>query len=419
MEISRIVKKITLAYLIMLSLFTVSLIFVHCIPVELMKENIRESEELIDKEGAYHKIFNFKLFQLDNYTDALMINLAASANCDSAVEASMVNVYYTDGGYFEMAKNGIKIIDDQTNELNKLSYARYWHGYQVVLRPLLTFTNYLGIRFLNYFLLFGLAIATCYLLWTKLGKIESALFVLSLLCVNFPMVPLSMQFSTCFYISFISMILVMSIATITNNVSSALTTFFVIGGVIAYFDFLTTPQLTLGLPLICMMIQKKSSSCKLIICCCIAWALGYGILWASKWLVGYLLTGNNILESAIERVELRTSNLYKGQDMTILNIIMFLWKNIVDKGIEWVVYVGVVVLFALCIVYYKYQKGPYVHKKYSWLLLIMAIVPVWFVILRNHSLQHGWFTWRAGMLTLYSVLLWVYFTTRNCKTNNK
>lgn len=56
-------------------------------------------------------------------------------------------------------------------------------------------------------------------------------------------------------------------------------------------------------------------------------------------------------------------------------------------------------------------KSRQVFKKYSWLLLVMMIVPVWFLILRNHSIQHGWFTWRAGLLSLFSLLLFVYYTT--------
>ncbi|MCM0267086.1 hypothetical protein, partial [Bacteroides fragilis] len=31
-------------------------------------------------------------------------------------------------------------------------------------------------------------------------------------------------------------------------------------------------------------------------------------------------------------------------------------------------------------------------------------------VLRNHSIQHGWFTWRAGLLTIFSLLLFVYYT---------
>lgn len=52
------------------------------------------------------------------------------------------------------------------------------------------------------------------------------------------------------------MILLMKIPILTKSDANILGTFFIIGGITSYLDFLTTPQLTLGLPLIVYMLTK-------------------------------------------------------------------------------------------------------------------------------------------------------------------
>ena len=97
--------------------------------------------------------------------------------------------------------------------------------------------------------------------------------------------------------------------------------------------------------------------------------------------------------------------------MTIPNIISFIWTNIQTKHLTGLFYLGLAVLVVLAFVYIRIMKGKQSVKDYGWLLLVAMIVPVWFLALRNHSIQHGWFTWRAGLLSLFSLMLFIYYTT--------
>jgi len=409
----QIIKKMSLAYVVMLVAFTGLMIAAHCIPSEALYENVKRSTLILEDEGAYHKIANFKLFQLDNFTDALMLNLAVSADAGHPVDAAMMNYYNWDGDCFTAAKCTERYMAGDTIGLKHLSYARYWQGYQTFLRPILTMTDYSGIRILNFVLLFSLAFGAFALLYRKAGRIVALIFGAVLLIFGFPIVPLSMQFSTCFYLAFIGMIAVMLCPRLTMKESSMTATFFIIGGVVAYLDFLTTPQLTLGLPLIAMLLtQHKKKTGRVVLLCGIAWALGYGLLWASKWMVGWLLTGNSILADAMQQAEIRTSNLYKGMEMTVPNILRFIWDNIKAHGLEWAVWTVLAMTAVGISVYCKMQCGWKRQKEYAWLWLMIMFVPIWYAVLRNHSLQHGWFTWRAALLSVFAFVLWVYFTTR-------
>lgn len=216
------------------------------------------------------------------------------------------------------------------------------------------------------------------------------------------------------------MILLIKCPILTKSNSNIFCSFFVIGGITSYLDFLTTPQLTLGLPLIVFMLTKRpKNTWKIVIAVSIAWALGYGLLWASKWMVGYLLTGNNIIADAMQSAELRTSNQYKGVEMTIPNILNFIWISIKNNGLLSLFYAGIIGILLCLGIYLKILKSKRTFKEYSWLLLIALIVPIWFLVLRNHSIQHGWFTWRAGLLSLFSLLLFIYYTTDRKKLFKK
>lgn len=407
---SKTLHSIVYSYFAMLVAFTILIIGVHCIPKSAINANIITSTKTLQAEGLYKKFFDFKLFQMDNFTDTYMLNIAASANEKHPVEAAMMNYAYTKN-FMDLAFETEKIAKSQTDSLERSSYGRYWQGYQVILRPALVLFTYPQIRIINYILFTTLILICTWLLYKKTTLGTAVLFIVSLLLINFPIVPYSMQFSTCFYIAFISMLAIMKYPILTRSNRGLICTFFIIGGITSYLDFLTTPQLTLGLPMITyMLIHKPEKSWKTVIMLSVAWATGYGLLWASKWMIAFLLTGNNILTDAIQSAELRTSNHYKGMEMTLSNIIKFIWSNVESKHLKGPFFAGIVIIVIATGVYIKAIKSKKVFKQYSYLLLIALIVPVWFIVLRNHSIQHGWFTWRAGLLTIFSLLLFVYYT---------
>ena len=404
--------KLAINYCTLLFAFTALVIWAYSIPNDAIRKNVIESARVFQKEGLYKKFFNFKLFQMDNFTDCYMMNLAISGDDGKPVESAMMNYDYKSKNFMALASDTEKIASGDTTNLEKHSYGRYWQGYQTTLRPVLTMLDYTGIRVLNY-ILFAALLTVCLCLMGKTISAKVALlFGISLIAINFPIVPLSLQFSTCFYIALIGMILVMKYPRLTQG-ANLYCTFFTLGAVTSFMDFLTTPQLTLGLPLIIYLLTRggKEKGWKTVIILSVVWAMGYGLLWASKWMTGYLLTGNNILADAMQSAELRSSNLYKGMEMTIPNIICFIWTNIQTKHLTGLFYLGLAVLVVLAFVYIRIMKGKQSVKDYGWLLLVAMIVPVWFLALRNHSIQHGWFTWRAGLLSLFSLMLFIYYTT--------
>lgn len=399
-------------YAVMLFLLTGLIIAVHYIPQSAINGNIAESAKIIEHDGIKKQFFNFKLFQLDNFTDSYMLNIAASADNSRPCESAMMNYNYSSKDYFKMAIDTEKVAEGDIDGLEKQSYSRYWHGYLVLLRPLLLLFDYGQIRIINYILFALLIGACCVLLYRKVSKAVCWMFLASLAIINFYVVPYTMQFSTCFYIALISMLLLMKFERLSDNTLTTFMTFFTIGGVTSYLDFLTTPQLTLGLPMITLLMMKKQNDAvKWVIGLSVVWTMGYAMIWASKWMVGYLLTGNDLLADAMQSLELRTGDSYKGMHMTFSNIVSFVWTKLEQKNLIWALYIVAFSLIVAVCMYIKTLRCKAALKQYGWLLLVATIVPVWFCFTKNHSIQHGWFTWRAGLLSLYSMLLFIWYTT--------
>ena len=169
------IRKLFCLYIILISIFTILLISVFTISTSAIKNNIVESVRQIQKEGLWFQPLTLYFFQIDNMTDCLMMNINASADSDNPVRSSMMANYsqpykYGDTGtYLKMDQTTLDIAENGVNESTIFSdYARYWHGYQVVLRPLLYFFNYNQIRILNYTLFFILLSITIFCCIKKL-----------------------------------------------------------------------------------------------------------------------------------------------------------------------------------------------------------------------------------------------------------
>ena len=83
-----------------------------------------------------------------------------------------------------------------------------------------------------------------------------------------------------------------------------------------------------------------------------------------------------------------------------------------NKGVEIFVYVAVLLFILLLFLYTKLIQSKKVFLDNLYLLLLVFIVPLWYLVLRNHSIQHGWFTWRASIVSVFALLIFILNTTK-------
>lgn len=416
------IKKIFISYCFILSIFTLLIIIVFIIPTVSIKQNIAASAKQIQKEGLWFQPFGFYLFQIDNMTDCLMMNINACADSDHPVEAAMTAKYVLqshNNNNKRIYKNLINnTLDISTNEYDKStemnSYARYWHGYQIILRPLLTFLNYNQIRILNYIIFTVLMVITIIMLYKTSGKIYALTFFATMVISNIMIVPLAIQFSICFYISMIAMLVFLIRPELSYNNEKTAIIFFITGAITSYMDFLTTPLLTLGFPLIVTtsIAAKQNNKIKNIAMKSISWFSGYTLLWASKWIIAWILTGENVIYSAINSAQLRIGNtiVFGGNEMQ-----MDEFFNIITKKISLIINPLLIlfIIFVLIIIIATYfYKNRQRIKEEGWLITIALMPLLWFIVMKNHSLQHIFFTWRDWILTLWCMMIFVFYNKK-------
>ena len=153
------------AFAVTLAALFVLLLAAYALPGEPVRDHVYDSAVKIAGEGLYPEYLNFKLFQMDNYTDTIMLTEAASADEAPPLTAMMTNTAYNVDNFETLADDLQWYIErdwatgaqrTDAPALVPFSYARYWHGYLIWLRPLLLVTDITGVRVVQYLVLAAL-----------------------------------------------------------------------------------------------------------------------------------------------------------------------------------------------------------------------------------------------------------------------
>lgn len=367
--------------------------------------HIQESIGLLENEGDNPYLMEgYKGSSLDNYTDAIMLANAGYQSEHSFYKAAML-VERKNTGEDEPIEWLKASIEDQ-EDAPVVSYGRYWHGYLVLLKPLLIFLNYKEIRTLNGVLFVVVILLACMFfakrkMWG--GMIAFGLAVMEL----FPMtIPCSMQFSSCFYTSTLALIgLLWKYENLEEK--NAIPIYFCgIGMLTSYMDFLTYPVVTFGLPMIIVVVLAQKSileKLKEIIACGISWCVGYAGIWGGKWIVGTLVTGRNFITEAAEMVKLRTSHETYDGNLNVWQVIarnLSILNNSYGKILIGILIIWIVVAMLLIKVVWKKN----IKAANSILLVILALVPfAWYCVTVNHSYIHYWYTFRGLAVFVFAL----------------
>ena len=158
------------------------------LPAQPVLEHVYDSAQTIQQEGLYPEYFGFKLFQMDNYTDTIMLFEAAAMGEQDPLNAMMTATAYNVDNFETMAGD-LAVYCERTIplatgaqkavQLVPFSYARYWHGYLIWLRPLLLVTDITGVRVVQYLVLAALFAAVAVLLRRRCGLRAAVWFAVS------------------------------------------------------------------------------------------------------------------------------------------------------------------------------------------------------------------------------------------------
>ena len=207
-------KKAIIKNLIILLLMPIAglilLLLVHLLPTSKITANVNSSAESIKAECTDELIIDdYHATLIGNFTDCLMLQFSVYDGPHSAFDQAL-NLYRNEVGNEEEWCPGLSLTDYLNGAPTNLevSYPRYWHGYLVILKPLLLFTSLNSVRLLNAGLQMIL-LAASLILFSKKGHSKLAFsFAASLPFMFFFSSFASLSLSICMYIVLIEMLLI-------------------------------------------------------------------------------------------------------------------------------------------------------------------------------------------------------------------
>ncbi|MDD3429503.1 MAG: hypothetical protein PHG02_05830 [Oscillospiraceae bacterium] len=192
--------------------------------------------------------------------------------------------------------------------------------------------------------------------------------------------------------------------------------FFICGSVTNFIDFLTTPLISLGLPLaIYLMLRLKNqqsgffANCVRIVTVSFCWGLGYALTWVSKWVIGSVVLQKNVLAeamlSAAERTNGQADATFTHGEVILKNIRLFTQFKVPE-----ILLAATTLILGLWLLYVCFKKRTisplWQHAPFAGLALYPYL---WYFVLANHSYHHAFFTFRTQIILPFAVCgcMWV------------
>ena len=402
---------------------TLLLLLAFKLPSQKMYVHVYQSLPALEKEFTQGLVVDgYDASLTGNFTDCLMLFYSIYDNPEHSTLEQVMHMYRTESSAGEGWAPGESLRDyfNGEEQSREVSYGRYWHGYLVLLKPLLMITNLNSVRMMmsvTQLLLVGMIIYAA----TKRGAGNLALgFLVSVPFFYFTSMFTSLSLSICFYIMGLAVLIPLYRHEKLKEKNRYLNFFLIVGMLVAYFDFLTYPLVTLAFPLtVVLYLDKDSWKAKLqkLVCYSIQWGVGYIGLWAMKWILSDLLTDSKVIVDAIRTVSERTGTASDGNKIT--GLFRVLGQNL-EVYFNWSFYL--LALIVVIFLIYHVVKNKYSYAKLSFLkerfvILTVALYPVaWYFVTQNHSEEHYMFTCKNIAIMIFAVICAVtYETAENSK----
>lgn len=298
-----------------------------------------------------------------------------------------------------------------------MEYARYWHGYLIVLKPVLLFFDYADLRVIN-LILELLLILSVFNAFRDIGcKGEAWSYVTAVLFMMPVVIPLSIQFSVVFYLTNIAVLILLRQYAGLKSKKLLLLYFQLIGMAASFFDLLTYPIASLGVPLICLLLLDDDRSLwmriKNIISLSVCWGFGYGAMWAGKWVLSTLILRDNIITNVLRQIQMRSSHMENGERFTSFET----WVRNVEFYFERPYLILVVIGFIAALMgIFRNRRQIRAVITDIFPFMVTALMPfVWYAVIAQHSYEHHWFTFRGLMTSVFACMC---ICVRLCETRD-
>lgn len=395
------------------------------IPQRAIADNCKKAEVYFSaNEGFPLLIERVEGSRLDHYADCALFNVIYNTDSEKPFVSMVAAPYYRIEGNDIRADYRSCVIDGE--EPNN-EYSRYWHGSQVLLRPLLTVTSIEGCRTALFALFLVLNAVLGFILIRKKAFIPLAAYFAALIAVQ--------VWVAAFTLEYIMVLLVMAgqcvaIAAMWSaaaqqeqaRLERRMTGICIVGGTVTCFlDFLTAETLSFTVPviLLLMLLQKDGEVTSLriqlgrILKWGAAWLCAYAAMFAVKWLLVLAVSGQDAFLRAFENAALRMGGdgMLADGTMVEFGIAATLARNIAClipfagemtvNGVAGLAF-GVLAVWGAAVYLLRKER---LNIPYMATVMLVGILPyIRYLCLPNHAHTHYFFTYRAQMAFVMALI---------------
>ncbi|MBQ9327050.1 MAG: hypothetical protein IJ225_00760 [Solobacterium sp.] len=383
------------------------IIGVYALPRGRMVSNIERSRSLLETDGSYSfwasELLNT---QSDNFTDWLMADTAINPGSGNLIKDAMLNCYVGWGDTDNSAEWLLRTAGGEPfyEGYEQVVYGRYWHGYLLWLKPLLLVLTLPEIRLLNMGIQLALLVIAMILLYQEAGPLACLGVGLGLIAMNPVSTILSFAFSDIYIITLVSIIVLCKNRRHLEETDHWWKVFVGIGIAVAFFDLMSYPLPSLGIPLIVYLLLHRQKFVKGLMDMtrlCLDWLVGYAGMWVLKWLIGSAFTGVNLIADGLGAVGLRSSGEVTNRNMDYLNVLKENFSAIATKPLLLLIGVAaLIVIIGLLTRKLKFRRLD------STVILVAGTILfpfIWYFVIRNHSIVHVWFTHRVLSIAVTAI----------------
>lgn len=387
-----------------------ALLLVFLLPVDNMQLHVWQSMPMLEPEFESEQLLEgYPASIVGNFTDCLMLENAIYRNEEHTLLDQVLYMYRGESGTEEKWAPGYSLSDYLSGipQPTEVEYSRYWHGYLVILKPLLHFMTFNAIRVLAsavQMILAGIVVLLC----GKRGETVLGMgFLVSLPFLYFFALPYSLSLSICYYIFTVSLCIQLKMQEQLVKRGWYPMFFLLCGMASAYFDLLTYPLVTLGFPLcVCLYLDKGTwkEGLKKLVGYSAEWGIGYLGLWALKWGLTDLMAGGRTVADALDTILTRTGSA-SGQSKAAGFFTVV--KQNLSAFASWSFYLLLAAIL-LCAAVYLLR-----NRKRLWVggfggsgaLFAAALLPfAWWFLTQNHSQQHWLFTCKIFAVSIFALV---------------
>ena len=389
----------------------------YSLPTSRIYHNVDRSARIYELEG--HAPFwagGVIHTRIDNFTDSIML-MKAAYPVENLIDSAFLNPSwkFIDSSPDAPVNTLVDVMKNERQADGEIwYYPLYWHGYLVILKPMLMISPVHDLRVLNFYVQFFLMLTALFLFYQRFGRNLTLAFALTLLTLNPITAAIDFQISDVFCIILLSTIFILRKNEMLLRGENYLYFFLLLGIVTVYVDFLTYPFAAFGISLcLCVLINEKNFLAMTpqkvlakLSAYLFAWGFGYVGMWAGKWILATVFTSDNVIMGALGKALYRTSSTLSaaegGGTFTFIDVLARNFSALFRGPLP--VILSLLIIYLIYILIRRKKKIFVTKSRLAAFAFIMLLPFLWYVVLKNHSYVHDYMAYRNLAVTIFAAL---------------